>query len=188
MINNQAAQSAVRKVLQHHNLTKVGDAVVEADLSDAAASHAALYEEDDRQDIKTDVINAFCAGATWECARSHLDKGSKSTLDDYKKLVEDADPGSPIERLRLFCSLAMRGQDWLDVEPLFTEVSHQVAVGQPVKELVNLSANRTEYATYFWDAFIEAWKKEIGVDEVVSLLGGVQKLRAVYLRAAQGVS
>ena len=26
---------------------------------------------------------------------------------------------SPLERLRFFCSLAMSGQDWLDVEPFF---------------------------------------------------------------------
>jgi hypothetical protein len=78
----------------------------------------------------------------------------------------------------------------LDVEPLFTDVSHQVAVSQTVKELVDHTAQEKQATppAEYWDAFIEAWKKEIGVDEVVSLLGGVQKLRAVYLRAAQGVS
>lgn len=29
----------------------------------AAEAHAAAYEDDDRQDIKTDVLNAFYAGA-----------------------------------------------------------------------------------------------------------------------------
>ena len=28
----------------------------------------------------------------------------------------------PIERLRFFCSLAMNGQDWLDVEPFFAAI------------------------------------------------------------------
>ena len=32
---------------------------------------------------------------------------------------EDPDP---LERLRFFCSLAMNGQDWLDVEPFFDDV------------------------------------------------------------------
>ena len=29
------------------------------------------------------------------------------------------DESDPIERLRFFCSIAMNGQDWIDVEPLF---------------------------------------------------------------------
>jgi hypothetical protein len=29
----------------------------------------------------------------------------------------------PVERLRFFCSLAMSGQDWLDVEPLFDAIA-----------------------------------------------------------------
>lgn len=34
-------------------------------LIDAAASHADAYDDDDRQDIKTDVINSFYKGAHW---------------------------------------------------------------------------------------------------------------------------
>lgn len=33
------------------------------------------------------------------------------------------DDESPLERLRAFCSLAMNGQDWLDVEPFFDALS-----------------------------------------------------------------
>jgi hypothetical protein len=33
------------------------------------------------------------------------------------------DPGSPLERLRFFCSLAMRPQDWLDVAPFFAALA-----------------------------------------------------------------
>jgi hypothetical protein len=32
------------------------------------------------------------------------------------------DEKDPLERLRFFCSLAMKGQDWLDVEPFFDDV------------------------------------------------------------------
>lgn len=38
MTNNQAAHDAVRNVLRYHNLTKAGDAVVEADLIAAVLS------------------------------------------------------------------------------------------------------------------------------------------------------
>ena len=33
-----------------------------------------------------------------------------------------AEEPDPLERLRFFCSLAMSGQDWLDVEPFFDDV------------------------------------------------------------------
>jgi hypothetical protein len=33
-----------------------------------------------------------------------------------------ADEPDPIERLRFFCSLAMTGEDWLDVEPFFDAI------------------------------------------------------------------
>lgn len=38
-------------------------------LQEAAAARAASYEGDNRQDIRTDVFNAFAAGAEWEAAR-----------------------------------------------------------------------------------------------------------------------
>jgi hypothetical protein len=37
----------------------------------------------------------------------------------YNEIAATDDPGSPLERLRFFCSLAMRPQDWLDVAPFF---------------------------------------------------------------------
>lgn len=45
----------------------------------------------------------------------------------------------PLERLRAFCSFAMRGQDWLDVEPFFDDVEkalRQPAVSVPASEPV----------------------------------------------------
>jgi hypothetical protein len=39
---------------------------------------------------------------------------AKQRFDEL--MVEDT---TPLERLRFFCSLAMNGQDWLDVEPFF---------------------------------------------------------------------
>jgi hypothetical protein len=43
---------------------------------------------------------------------------SKPALQKFNELMGD-DKETPLERLRFFCSLAMNGQDWLDVEPFF---------------------------------------------------------------------
>lgn len=41
-------------------------------------------------------------------------------LERFNEFVLDEDgPLSPVERLRAFCSFAMSGQDWIDVEPFF---------------------------------------------------------------------
>lgn len=41
----------------------------------------------------------------------------------YEQFTVDGEDSDPIERLRFFCSLAMKGQDWLDVEPFFDALS-----------------------------------------------------------------
>ena len=43
--------------------------------------------------------------------------------------AEDKLSLSPLERLRFFCSLAMSGQDWLDVEPFFQAVEALAIAG-----------------------------------------------------------
>jgi hypothetical protein len=40
-------------------------------------------------------------------------------LDRYNEHMSDAEELDPVERLRFFCSLAMNGRDWLDVEQFF---------------------------------------------------------------------
>lgn len=40
-----------------------------------------------------------------------------------------------------------------------------------------------EQPNKYWDAFVEEWRKECGVDNVAVILCGVDKLKAVYLRA-----
>lgn len=42
-----------------------------------------------------------------------------------------------------------------------------------------------EDAARLWDAFIEAWRNEIGVDKIVNIMGGADKLKAVFLDAAR---
>lgn len=41
----------------------------------------------------------------------------------------------PLERLKFFCSLAMNGQDWLDVEPFFDDVQTIVTPNAGVTSL-----------------------------------------------------
>lgn len=53
-------------------------------------------------------------------AVSDESKSTSTAKQRYDELNVDADEDNPIERLRAFCSLAMNGQDWLDVEPFFT--------------------------------------------------------------------
>ncbi len=54
-------------------------------------------------------------------AEQHPEKGPALTV--YNEIAATDDPGSPLERLRFFCSLAMRPQDWLDVAPFFDAVA-----------------------------------------------------------------
>lgn len=46
---------------------------------------------------------------------------AKTALDRFNECEGDKEP-DPLERLRFFCSLAMNGQDWLDVEQFFDAV------------------------------------------------------------------
>ena len=45
----------------------------------------------------------------------------KTALEQFNICGGNEEP-DPLERLRFFCSLAMKGQDWLDVEPFFDDV------------------------------------------------------------------
>lgn len=47
--------------------------------------------------------------------RSETRQTAKQQFDEHMA----GESATPIERLRFFCSLAMEGQDWMDVEPFF---------------------------------------------------------------------
>ena len=49
-----------------------------------------------------------------------------TALENYPQHGRIADECAPLERLRLFCSCAMNGQDWLDSEPFFEAVRKQI--------------------------------------------------------------
>jgi len=58
---------------------------------------------------------------------------SGEALQRYKDCEGDKE-SDPIERLRFYCSLAMSGQDWLDVEPFFDDlIADRKRRGEPVK-------------------------------------------------------
>ena len=50
-----------------------------------------------------------------------------TALERYNTFTEGETMDDPIERLRFFLSLALIGQDWLDVEPFIDDVSNQLA-------------------------------------------------------------
>jgi len=62
-------------------------------------------------------------------AEQHPEKGPALTV--YNEIAATDDPGSPLERLRFFCSIAMRPQDWLDVEPFFDALAEPDATREP---------------------------------------------------------
>lgn len=45
----------------------------------------------------------------------------KTALEKFYEFGGDEEP-DPLERLRFFCSLAMKGQDWLYIERFFDDV------------------------------------------------------------------
>jgi len=49
----------------------------------------------------------------------------QTTLEKFYKFSGDEEP-DPLERLRFFCSLVMKGQDWLDVEQFFDDVKTMI--------------------------------------------------------------
>lgn len=62
--------------------------------------------------------------------------------------INDEEEPDPVERLRFFCSLAMHGDDWLDVEPFFDAVIADRAARQSVID------GALEQAA-FWKAWAE---------------------------------
>ena len=48
-------------------------------------------------------------------------------IDAYETYMADGKESDPVERLRFFLSLALKGKDWLDVERFIKDVSDQLA-------------------------------------------------------------
>jgi hypothetical protein len=67
-------------------------------------------------------------------ARAPAQPAGKTALERFNELKVAQDESDPVEQLRAFCSFAMTGQDWLDVEPFFDAIT-----AQPAGERVLLS-------------------------------------------------
>lgn len=84
--------------------------------------------------------------AAWAAAESALaalpedalPEGREPALKRFQEIeVEcgaELQDETPLERLRFFCSLAMNGQDWLDVEPFFDALSAPPQAPQALTE------------------------------------------------------
>jgi hypothetical protein len=73
----------------------------------------------------------------------------KTALAKFKE-CGGQDETDPVERLRFFCSLAMKGQDWLDVEPFFDAIKQQ---GEPVATVMRNKAGQIFMARPDGNAF-----------------------------------
>src|ERR1700682_4185180 len=96
----------------------------------AAEAQAACYTGDPRLDecFKADIMNAFFAGSTFQKEWTAKQIAAIGTAKQrYNELRVEDEVSDPIERLRAFCSLAMNGQDWVDVEPFFDAVLAKLA-------------------------------------------------------------
>ena len=72
-----------------------------------------------------DAINAF---EELESLLSET-RAHKTAKEQFEEL-RGGDEADPLERLRAFCSCAMNGQDWLDVEPFFDALKSTDAAPQ----------------------------------------------------------
>ena len=68
------------------------------------------------------AIGMRCAERLQAAFEAQSNRPGTSALDSFKECGGHEEP-NPLERLRFFCSLAMSGQDWLDVEPFFDDVA-----------------------------------------------------------------
>lgn len=86
------------------------------DLLEAAGTDSLGNKCTCQQCIKEDVLTALKVSQDEPVAE--LENHSKSALVRFAE-CKGYDENNPIERLRFYCSLAMTGRDWLDVEQFF---------------------------------------------------------------------
>lgn len=77
----------------------------------------------------------YCASNMQDYARTAIvaDRQRGTAKQRYAAAMNGCNETDPIERLRFYCSLAMSGQDWIDVEPFFDAViADRKRMGEPV--------------------------------------------------------
>lgn len=102
-----------------------------------------------------------------------LEPAPKETaLSMYKRFEVEYETADPVERLRAFCSFALDGQDWLDVEPFFDALTERLAARVPdgcvvvpreaTDEMLLAAESVKQYELSTprlrWEAMIAAWE------------------------------
>lgn len=88
--------------------------IIKRIINDAKIDELADKFEDDLGRIRVNQVFDFAYAVIEEYEKLKLEKSS--ALERYNKLGVNEEETSPIERLRVYCSLAMNDKDWLDVE------------------------------------------------------------------------
>lgn len=97
-------------------------------------------------------VKTFAGGEAHYALGSELEASAMERFEQHEGYsVQD-----PVERLRFFCSLAMNGQDWLDVEQFFDALRRQQ--GEAVAWLY-------ESKNLYWVSSIRDKDKSEGVTE-----------------------
>ena len=79
-----------------------------------------------------EALHQNAAGQLAQMAVDSLPSSKKRTIEEFKEIV--GDDGTPLERLRFFCSFGLNGDDWLDVEPFFDAVEKELKQARSATE------------------------------------------------------
>ena len=73
--------------------------------------------------ITTEQAEAYAQSRVDDALREYIEGGQALRVCNDFNVSSEPDP---VERLRFFCSVAMRHQDWLDVEQFFDDVVSEI--------------------------------------------------------------
>lgn len=95
---------------------------LQAKVTELEAENAKLHEQVDLQ-----VPKMAFTQLKEQLAAAQEEINSPPAIDAYEMYMADDEEGNPVERLRFFLSLALKGQDWIDVEKFIDDVSNHIA-------------------------------------------------------------
>ena len=84
--------------------------------------------EDELEDVE--YLGPFVEGIKvlkTQLAAAQEEINSPPAIDAYEMYMADDEESNPVERLRFFLSLALKDQDWIDVEKFIDDVSNHIA-------------------------------------------------------------
>lgn len=164
--NSQPLKDAATHLRRQHALLNEQQRTIEA-LNACINGEGSTTTENlrlvDRLHAENEALRAQPAGAATPAAPGVRIRA----LDAYNIDTRDADPGSPIERLRFFCALTMSGQDWRDAEQFFADIE---AAPRPAVTAGAVDALRTAAQAVVdrWDTPL--WKDAPATAEYIGML------------------